>query len=57
MAQVRAATIPFLEISVTSCQTEFSGSSSVRVRMVVMASSPVPLRIFHAKPFFHQVTA
>ena len=56
MEQVRSATIPPLEVSVTSCQTESSGSSSVRVRMVVTASSPVPLRMFHARPFFHQVT-
>lgn len=38
-------------------QTESSGSSSVRVRMVVTASSPVPCRMFHARPSFHQVTA
>ena len=57
MAQVRAATIPFLEVSVTKSQTASSGSSSVRVRRVVTASSPVPCRMFHARPSFHQVTA
>ena len=57
MEQVRAAMTPPLETSVTSCQTESSASTSVRVRRVVIASSPVPFRMFQARPFFHHVTA